>query len=204
MNHLMTVSITGPSLRQQHAADTRRRILDAVAALLTEGHPAALSVPAVAKRAGASVATVYRYFPNKEQLLDAAAELGTLPAPLGFRPPADAASLHGLFVEAAKAVQATAPLLRAQIATNAGRQVRRHRQDDRRAAVRNGLEQLGVDVDSPEGERATRIVWHLAGSAAMLDLLEQPGATPERIAGDITWALLTLAAASRPTRSRQR
>jgi AcrR family transcriptional regulator len=62
--------------RDDSSQETRQRIVDAVAALVTEEHPATISVPAVARRAGVSVATVYRYFPNKGQLLDAATEVG--------------------------------------------------------------------------------------------------------------------------------
>ena len=64
-----------PSLRTAQAAATRRRIVDGLLAVLTEDHPATLSVPAVARRAGVSVATVYRYFPTKEALLDAGSEV---------------------------------------------------------------------------------------------------------------------------------
>ena len=45
----------------------------AVAELVADAHPASISVPAVAARAGVGVATVYRYFPTKEALLDASA-----------------------------------------------------------------------------------------------------------------------------------
>src|SRR5919202_2146998 len=65
-----------PSLRQEHRAATRRRILRAVIDLLAEHHPAALSMPAVAARSAVSIPTIYRYFPTKEALLDAAAMFG--------------------------------------------------------------------------------------------------------------------------------
>ena len=58
----------------------------AVSDLVANDHPAAISVPAVAERAGVGVATVYRYFPTKEALLDAAA-LGAVSQPR--RPAAD-------------------------------------------------------------------------------------------------------------------
>ena len=54
-------------------ADTRRRILEAVNQLLAEEHPAAISIPAVARRSNISPATIHRYFANKEALFDAAA-----------------------------------------------------------------------------------------------------------------------------------
>ncbi|MFC3381785.1 TetR/AcrR family transcriptional regulator [Couchioplanes azureus] len=61
-------------------------ILDAVTALLAEGQSsAAISIEAVAARAGVGKATIYRRWPNKEALLiDAVARMkGPLPAPAG-------------------------------------------------------------------------------------------------------------------------
>src|SRR5215203_1486893 len=72
MNRLMGSEPKG-TLREAHTLATRGRIVQAVADLVAEAHPASISVPAVAKRAGVGVATVYRYFPTKEALLDASA-----------------------------------------------------------------------------------------------------------------------------------
>ncbi|MEV4640576.1 TetR/AcrR family transcriptional regulator [Actinoplanes sp. NPDC049548] len=61
-------------------------ILDAVTALLGEGQSAdALSIEAVAAKAGVGKATIYRRWPNKEALLiDAVARMkGPLPEPAG-------------------------------------------------------------------------------------------------------------------------
>ena len=61
-------------VRRQRAAETRERILAAGAELL-HGFPiwnwAALTVPAVATRAGVTERTVYRYFANERSLRDA-------------------------------------------------------------------------------------------------------------------------------------
>ncbi len=61
-------------VRRERAAQTRERILAAGAALL-HGFPiwnwAALTVPAVATRAGVTERTVYRYFPSERALRDA-------------------------------------------------------------------------------------------------------------------------------------
>ena len=59
--------------REAQAAATRERILDATIEILGDGL-ADLTVPAVAKRSGLSVPTVYRYFGDKEALVDAAAD----------------------------------------------------------------------------------------------------------------------------------
>src|SRR4051812_32741892 len=56
--------------RAEQAAATRRKILEALVALITEERPATISVPQVAKRAGVSVRIVYHHFPNKDALFD--------------------------------------------------------------------------------------------------------------------------------------
>lgn len=48
---------------------TRRRILDAAAALLREGDPATVTIPDIAARAGASKGSVYYYFTDIDQIL---------------------------------------------------------------------------------------------------------------------------------------
>ena len=58
------------NLADRRAEVTREAIGDAVATLLEREHPAAISVPDVAREAGVSTRTVYRYFPNKQALLD--------------------------------------------------------------------------------------------------------------------------------------
>src|SRR3954464_1269648 len=60
------------SLREQHAQATRERILAAVADLLERDTLEELTVPAVAEASGVSLRTVYRYYPTREELLEAA------------------------------------------------------------------------------------------------------------------------------------
>src|SRR5688572_9549807 len=57
--------------RREHAELTRQRIIEALMDLLVEERPSTISIPAVAKRAGVSVRTVYHHFPTKEALFDA-------------------------------------------------------------------------------------------------------------------------------------
>ena len=56
-----------------HRADIERRLVEAYMDLLETGTPHGVSMPAVAERAGVSVRTLYRYFPNKDDLQRAAA-----------------------------------------------------------------------------------------------------------------------------------
>ena len=71
------------TIRTAQKQVTRQRILDAVLDLVAEGELAEVTVPDVARRSGASVATIYRYFPSKDALFEAAA---SEPAMRGGRP----------------------------------------------------------------------------------------------------------------------
>src|SRR5262249_28287312 len=55
-------------LRERHAQATREQILEGVARSLARG-VAGFSVSAVAREAGVSLATVYRYFDSKDALV---------------------------------------------------------------------------------------------------------------------------------------
>lgn len=91
--NLMTTAGTTSETGQERKAPGRPRnaqadeaILDAVLGLLSEGlSAAAVSIEAVAARAGVGKATIYRRWPNKEALLiDAVASMkGPLPEPVG-------------------------------------------------------------------------------------------------------------------------
>jgi AcrR family transcriptional regulator len=55
-----------------HRADVTTRSVEAFLALLETSSPEGVSMPAVARRAGISVRTLYRYFPTKDDLRRAA------------------------------------------------------------------------------------------------------------------------------------
>src|SRR4051812_155622 len=61
------------TIRTAQKAVTRQRILGAVLELVADGGLSEISVPDVARASGASVATIYRYYPTKDALFEAAA-----------------------------------------------------------------------------------------------------------------------------------
>src|SRR5919206_4559019 len=60
------------SLREQQAEVARQRILAAVAELLERDSAEELTMQQVSERSGISLRTVYRYYPTRDQLLEAA------------------------------------------------------------------------------------------------------------------------------------
>lgn len=108
--------------RQPRAVETRRRLLDAVEALVAAESSAAVTTTRLAAKTGVSVGTIYRYFSDRDALLlaaydatverivvECAAELGMLPPTLD---PADAAdAMLTAWLDAAEAIPSHAGLL---------------------------------------------------------------------------------------------
>ena len=140
------------SLRDEQRALTRQKVLAAVLELVAEGSLDELSVPAVAQRSGVSVATIYRYFPTRDELLAAAAAepsrqaLAQPPAP---RPDDDelATFQRAMWHDFA----GNLPLLRHQVASTAGREMRTARLDSSRSLLAGYLERHGIDPHRTAG-----------------------------------------------------
>src|SRR5688572_9648608 len=62
----------GPSLRERRRQETAELLLDAVLDLIADAGIDTLTMEGVADRAGVSLRTVYRYFPDRSSLLAAA------------------------------------------------------------------------------------------------------------------------------------
>jgi AcrR family transcriptional regulator len=182
-------------LRQDQKERTRARIVRAVSDLVAHDHPAAVSVPAVARRAGVAVATVYRYFPTKESLLDAAARgavspsAGRLPARFEEVGPA----LKGAWTELAEQL----PLVRNQFASPLGRDLHHRRWEAKAAAMASVLDADGVDPASPAGRRLLAVADVLTSSTALLELHDKAGVAVDDAADWCAWALGVLLRATK-------
>src|SRR5499426_2125742 len=58
-------------LREERAVQTRERILDGLVKVMAKNGIAELSIPLIARQAGVSIPSVYRYFPTKRDLITA-------------------------------------------------------------------------------------------------------------------------------------
>lgn len=186
-------------LREEHRATTRRRILGALVELLAIEHPAAISIPAVAARAGVSPATLYRYFPTKEALLDAAATFGyeLIGSPVGEGVPEfDSCSARDSLVEMWRSVLEYRGVVFAQHWSEAGRDLRRRRANVRRRILSDGLRARGVDPASPSGRRALELVMVLISSSALLEFHDREGVSIDDAAGYVAWAIDAIVAAT--------
>ncbi len=177
-------------LADRRAAVTRDAIRSAVEAILAEEHPTTISVPAVAKRAGVSVRTVYRYFPNKQALIDDVAEshmrradeLTTGREDLFDDP---AAYLRVLWRDFATDV----PAVRAQHASDAGAELRAHRLQVSRDGVRVRVDKAFPDTSIGDRALLTDLLVAIPSSAMFLELHDRMGHQPDDAAALVIWAI---------------
>jgi AcrR family transcriptional regulator len=188
------IHLVSDGLRSQQMELTKTRIIDAVFELLAEGHPAAISVPEVSRRSGVSIATIYRHFPTKEQLLDATAFAGVTPREEMLRRDPDPDNLAPFLEMTWADLERIEPMIRAQLSTRLGQDVRRRRTRNRDAAVVEVLADRGFDPDREETHRLARLGAMLTSSAVYLDQLDLPR---RQAIADLAWAVKTLTAATR-------
>jgi len=163
--------------------------------LVAEESMSELSVPLVADRSGVSVATIYRYFPTKDALLNAAADEPLRRA--GATPITDADDAPAYLLTMWKDFADHLDLVRHQVASDTGREMRNRRYDASKAWFAKAVARDGIDPETPEGRRLVRLSLLLTSSIAFLDLHDRQGQSPSEAADDVSWAAAALARATR-------
>ena len=190
-------------LRRENSQNTRKRILDAAAALINEDGD--FVVAQVAKRAGVSVRTVYHHFPDREVMLDALGEW--LAEELGYplpEWPKDLASFADQTVSMAERLSADEDKLRVFFSTSVGQDARRQARARRLEHLRHlaHAELEGV-VDAETAERAAVIIHQLASSRTWLAIKDEAGFDISEAAEAIGWAIRALVQSVKSSPSRQ-
>jgi len=182
---------------------TRERILAAVGDLLERGDAEEVTVPAVAETSGVSLRTIYRYYPTRDELLEAAGrwigeELLKHPYPRDLDEVAD------LYQQGAADFDARPGLVRALAFSQLGREVRGYRRRERLEAIRRTLRAELTELSEPELVRAEAVLSYLHNMLAYTTLREENGLSGEEIGEAIGWAIRTLIADLRKRNRNQR
>lgn len=177
------------TLRQKQAEATRELILQALAQQLAEEGLQDFSIADAAQRAGVATRTIYRYFPNREVLLDAVGEwvdqqLGDLPYPTTSMEVADLAE------QAFPRFEQQAVLIQALLLSKLGKSVRSRLRSKRRQSVEDVLSPLTGDLDSARAVRA--VIGHLVTAETWKHLRDEFGVSGEASAKAVAWAIRTL------------
>ena len=195
---MIRVMTERPAVRDEQRSRTRQRIRWAVLELLDEGSVAEISVPAVAKQAGVSLRTVYRYFPTKAELIDSASHWYDDRAREFTQSEPTDQGKAGRFIEVLWDDFADNMAgIRAQHASPAGRELRRMRLADWRQRLGDSLAGRLAHLSPERRDEIVDLVIAMSSSSLFLELVDRMGYEPQRAAELATWssaALLTAAA----------
>jgi AcrR family transcriptional regulator len=180
-------------LRERQREETRRTIVESVAALVAEGAIHTFTVQDVARRAGISYATVYRHFPTRESLLEGTYEWANELARL--RSPSSPTRLEELpaWIERSMPIfeegrEISRAVLVIMGALNIQPPSRRERDRAVEGLVRAELPGFGAD----RVRQAAAVLRLLAGSDAWATLRDRFGLDEADTAAALTWALEAL------------
>jgi AcrR family transcriptional regulator len=185
------MSADAVSLRERQAGHVRRAVLEAAIAALETRDAEDLSMADLAAAAGVSLRTLYRYFPDRASLLQAAGE--RLYAELGVEfeiaAPQDIAAS---FRDAARRLSARPRLARTLVRSRAGRMtrsgVRRHRVE----AIRTALEPMAGTLDPDLARRAAAVITHLCSAASWVAVADESGLPDPEAQEAVAWAIEVL------------
>jgi len=195
--------MTGSSLREQQAEAARQRILEAVATLLEDGGVEDMTMPQVAETSGISLRTVYRYYPTREQLLEAAGRwIGSELLGQGY--PRTLDEVADTFEDGCRQFDRHPGLVRALALSQLGREVRAPRREERLAAIRHALATEVGDLPEQELRHAEAVLAYLHNMLAFTTLREEHDLAADEIAEALGWAIRTLVDDLRRRQRKQR
>jgi AcrR family transcriptional regulator len=153
------------------------------------------NMPALARKAGVALRTLYRYFPTKDALVDDLAVW--LDDQISVRPPGRPITAETL----ARSAEATFPqfdenemVLLAQWATRAGRALRERGRERRREIYRAALEEVTCNLSKAEARDALAVIGYLLSSWTWKTFREEYGMTGVQSGKAVSWAINTLVA----------
>lgn len=181
------------SLRHRQAALARGAILDALVRHLEAGDADDVAMEDLAREAGVSRRTLYRYFPARADLLAAAAdwirdEVLQLPIEIGDE------GIAGSFRIAAARLQRQPGLARALLRTTTGRAVRTGYRSARVDAIRRALRRDIPGLPRRELDRAAAVLGYLCSSSAWITIQDESGLDAPAAQAAVVWAIESLLA----------
>jgi AcrR family transcriptional regulator len=193
------------SLRERQAEHVREAVLQAAISELESKAVDDVSMSDVAAAAGISLRTLYRYFPDRGSLLQAAGEhlYETLGVPYRIANPDD---ISPSFREAARRLSSRPALTRALVQTTAGRAARSATRGQRVEAIRAALKPLTEDLDAGTARRATAVIAHLCSAVSWVTITDDSGLDDADAQKAVAWAIDTLVTAlqNQPRRNGRR
>ena len=180
-------------LRRRQLDLARTAIFEALRAHLEAGDADTVSMDDLAKEAGVSRRTLYRYFPNRDELLAAAgawirSEVLQLPIEVGD------AGIAASFRAAAAQLNENPRLARALLRTETGRAVRAGYRSERVEAIRAALRREVPGLAGRALDRAAAVLAYLCSSSAWITIQDEAGIDASSAQAAVVWAIDSLLA----------
>jgi AcrR family transcriptional regulator len=181
------------SLRDRQSTLARNAVFESLVRHLETGDVDDVSMEDIAREAGVSRRTLYRYFPTRSDLLSAAgdwirAELLQLPVEIGEE------GIAASFRTAATRLQRHPEIARALLRTQTGRAVRSGYRDARMRAIRSAVRREVPDLSRREVERAAALLGYLCSSNAWITIQDESGLGASSAQAVVMWAIDALLA----------
>ena len=179
------------TLRERQAQQVRTAVLEAVIAELETKATDEVSMADIARSAGISLRTLYRYFPDRSSLLHAAGEhvYGSLGVPFDIAGPDD---ISRSLLDAARRLSRRPELTRALVRTTAGRAARSAVRGQRIDAIENALKPKTDRMDADTARWATAVIAHLCSAASWVIIADESGLDEADAQQAVAWAIDTL------------
>ncbi|GFE94914.1 TetR/AcrR family transcriptional regulator [Acetobacter persici] len=175
-------------LRDEYADQTRQRIIEAFIALLEESEDSSIATSALAKKAGVSLRTVYRYFPSRDALLAATADwLNT--EVFGLASQDDSEGVVKGFQVAVGKFDSRPDLARILALTRIGRSMRSTFRNELASRRRSFLWSDTRDISAADRQRAEAVLACLDNVQSWLTLREEFDMDAKEIGATIGWAM---------------
>jgi len=182
-------------LRDERAIQTRTRILDGLVQVMARNGIAELSVPLIAKEAGVSIPSVYRYFPTKRHLITALDEYAhqkgsfTLDEFGPMETPEDVATIVPLTFKRREAIEST---LSAAMNSRLGYTMRRQEFAERAKHFSKALRPAAKHLNRKEQQWLTDVVFVLSSYSCVRAFRDYLDLDAEEAGKRVAWAIRIL------------
>lgn len=189
----------GGSLRDQQAEFTRQLLIEAAQQVILDNSVDEFSIQKVAERAGVSHRTVYRYFKNRRELLDAVTDwIEDSVAIYASYPPTNSANLGRTIRRVYDQFDHYAPYYRASVLlASRGEQIQPQRQKEREDRLRAALQDLLAPLNDAQAEEAYVVIRLLVSAQAWLAMRDRFGLEEGQSGAAVNWAIDALVEALR-------
>lgn len=182
-----------PGLRERQTELARTAILDAAADCLRAERPDEVSLADVARSAGVSLRTLYRYFPTRDDLFSEAGH--RLLADLGLSPEVSGGDVATSYLSASAALAKEPVLARNLLRTTIGRQVRAPGRQQRQASIAHAVASAGRGLTPTATTAGAAVIGYLCSAASWVTICDETGLDADAARHAVAWAISTLLSA---------